>query len=83
MGLPSPTFSFRIPSVYDDVLLEGRLYHPPQLQRFDTIRAWRKRTAIIAHPYAPLGGCYDDPIVGTVGDELLQVGYIVGTFNFR
>jgi alpha/beta superfamily hydrolase len=39
--------------------------------------------AIVAHPYAPLGGCYDDPVVASMGNALLDAGYIVGTFNFR
>ncbi|TDZ44913.1 hypothetical protein CTRI78_v009217 [Colletotrichum trifolii] len=37
----------------------------------------------MAHPYAPLGGCYDDPVVGIVAAELLKQGFVVGTFNFR
>lgn len=83
MGLPSPTSSFKIPSAYDSTSLECRLYHPKQLLAINTALAWKKRAAIVAHPYAPLGGCYDDPIVDSVGGELLKAGYIVGTFNFR
>ncbi|KAF4479172.1 hypothetical protein CGGC5_v011766 [Colletotrichum fructicola Nara gc5] len=37
----------------------------------------------MAHPYAPLGGCYDDPIVDIVAGTLLRHGFLVGTFNFR
>lgn len=37
----------------------------------------------MAHPYAPMGGCYDDRVVGIVVDEFLKAGWIVGTFNFR
>jgi hypothetical protein len=37
----------------------------------------------VAHPYAPLGGCYDDPIVDIVASTILKQGFIVGTFNFR
>ena len=44
---------------------------------------WQKRGAIIAHPYGPLGGCYDDPVVQSVVTEVLKHGFIVGTFNFR
>ncbi|KAL1625096.1 hypothetical protein SLS56_007523 [Neofusicoccum ribis] len=43
----------------------------------------RKKAAIIAHPYAPLGGNYDDPVVGNVGAECLAEGWVVGTFGFR
>lgn len=82
MDLPSPTFSFHLPSVHDDCQLECRLYLPHQLQDIESATQ-SIRGAIVAHPYAPLGGCYDDPIVGFVGGELLEAGYIVGTFNFR
>jgi alpha/beta superfamily hydrolase len=37
----------------------------------------------MAHPYAPMGGSYDDRVVGIVLDEFLKAGWIVGTFNFR
>ena len=37
----------------------------------------------MAHPYAPMGGSYDDRIVGIVVDEFLKQGWVVGTFNFR
>lgn len=37
----------------------------------------------MAHPYAPMGGSYDDRVVGIVVEEFLANGYIVGTFNFR
>lgn len=37
----------------------------------------------MAHPYAPMGGCYDDPIVEAVTSRLLKNGFLVGTFNFR
>jgi alpha/beta superfamily hydrolase len=37
----------------------------------------------MAHPYAPMGGSYDDRVVGIVVDEFLKAGWIVGTFNFR
>jgi hypothetical protein len=37
----------------------------------------------VGHPYAPLGGCFDDPIVNLMGNELLRAGCVVGTFNFR
>lgn len=37
----------------------------------------------MAHPYAPMGGSYDDRVVGIVIDEFLHAGFIVGAFNFR
>lgn len=98
MDLPAPTFSFSIPSIHDEVNLECRVYLPDELQNIQLESAsssstpptptpvtsrWKPRGAIIAHPYTRLGGCYDDPVVSFVGGELLQAGYVVGTFNFR
>lgn len=37
----------------------------------------------MAHPYAPMGGSYDDRVVNIVVQEFLKAGWIVGTFNFR
>lgn len=37
----------------------------------------------MAHPYAPMGGSYDDRVVGIVVEQFLAAGWIVGTFNFR
>ncbi|KAJ5503397.1 hypothetical protein N7463_006271 [Penicillium fimorum] len=82
MDLPSPSFSIFLPSVYDGNKLECRIYLPTALKNIEST-SWPNRGAIIAHPYATLGGCYDDPIVSFIGGELLQAGCIVGTFNFR
>ncbi|KAL2359563.1 hypothetical protein RJZ56_007583 [Blastomyces dermatitidis] len=81
--LPQPLCSFTIPSLYDGIRIDCRLYHPRQLSRPDSALSWRSRGAIVAHPYAPIGGNYDNPIVCGVAGELLKVGYIVVTFNFR
>ncbi|KAI9682096.1 MAG: hypothetical protein M1817_000150 [Caeruleum heppii] len=77
--------SFTIPSVHDDTVLDCRVYHPINLTRdcHEGRGPWQKRGAIIAHPYAPLGGSFDDPVVAAVAQELLQLDFIVGTFNFR
>jgi alpha/beta superfamily hydrolase len=81
MSLPSPTFTFTIPSVHDDTILNCRLYLS---QKHSTLQNEQvPKGAIIAHPYAPLGGCYDDPVVQSVGKVLLTAGYVVVTFNFR
>ncbi|KAL4885580.1 Alpha/Beta hydrolase protein [Aspergillus karnatakaensis] len=80
--LSSPTHSFTIPSIYDGLQLACRIYLPQQLTGSATT-PWRVRGAIVAHPYASLGGCYDDPVVSFIGGELLDAGYVVGTFNFR
>ena len=81
MALPKPDYSFTIPSLHDDTILDCRLYHPKHHHESDPVHG--TKAAIIAHPYAPLGGCYDDPIVASVGETLLHAGYIVATFNFR
>lgn len=81
--LPDPALSITIPSVHDDATLECRIYHPQSLTANPRAPPWRKHAAILAHPYAPLGGCYDDPVVETLAATLLRQGFLVGTFNFR
>ncbi|OJD19901.1 hypothetical protein AJ78_00095 [Emergomyces pasteurianus Ep9510] len=81
--LPQPLCNFTIPSVYDGTRIDCRLYHPHHLSRPDSGLSWRSKGAIVAHPYAPMGGNYDNPIVCGVARELLNGGYIVATFNFR
>ncbi|GME64406.1 hypothetical protein GTA08_BOTSDO12950 [Neofusicoccum parvum] len=92
-----PAYSFTIPSLHDDAALDCRIYHPQGLFAGDGSSSHsgtqpqgekprgqqRKKAAIIAHPYAPLGGNYDDPVVGNVGAECLAAGWVVGTFGFR
>lgn len=82
---PEPTFSFTIPSIHDDTRLECRIYHPPSsmLKRLHQSVDGVAGGAILAHPYASFGGCYDDTIVMASVAELLHVGLVVGTFNFR
>jgi alpha/beta superfamily hydrolase len=84
MGLPEPTLSFTIPSgIHDDTVLDARIYHPTNTESSFDDEEVTKRGAIIAHPYAPLGGSYDDPIVGLVAGQVLKEGFVVCTFNFR
>jgi hypothetical protein len=86
MGLPEPTLAFTIPSVYDDITLDCRIYHPADDSDYTGESGScmkRKRCAIVAHPYAPLGGCCDDPVVGIVAAEVLKEGLVLCTFNFR
>lgn len=80
-----PRWTFTIPSIHDDTLLSARIYHPQALTSpgAPTEKPWRKCGIAIAHPYAPMGGSYDDRIVGIVVEEFLTAGWIVGTFNFR
>ena len=83
--LPEPTFTFTIPSVHDNTTLDCRIYNPTHgvLDATDGDEHWHPRGAIFAHPYAPLGGCFDDGVVLSATAEVLKQGFIVGTFNFR
>ncbi|KIX94037.1 uncharacterized protein Z520_10374 [Fonsecaea multimorphosa CBS 102226] len=85
MSLPRPHCSFTIPSIHDDVELNCRIYYPrPRTERNSSRGVLGQAGfAILAHPYAPLGGCYDDPVVALAGGVLLQAGYFLITFNFR
>jgi alpha/beta superfamily hydrolase len=84
--LPNPSITTTIPSIHDDTVLDCRIYSPTKylhnLLKTGTPQC-PKKAAIVAHPYAPLGGDYDDPVVGVVGTELLKEGFWVATFNFR
>ncbi|KAL0929650.1 putative acid phosphatase [Colletotrichum truncatum] len=82
--LPEPTLSFTLPSLHDDTVLDCRVYHCQALNpAASNPPPWKRHAAIVAHPYAPLGGCYDDPIVDIIAGSLLRLGFLVGTFNFR
>lgn len=82
--LPRPCLSFTLPSIYDDTKLDCRLYQPSCLRDPSHSGApWSGHAAVVAHPYAPMGGCFDDPIVDLVAGTLLQLGFLVATFNFR
>ena len=78
--LPKPTSRFTIPSIHDDTELECRLYHP---SKSDTINRNPRKGAVVAHPYAPLGGCIDDAVIHLVGEAILKQGFVLGLFNFR
>ncbi|KAG9636637.1 hypothetical protein KCU64_g14510, partial [Aureobasidium melanogenum] len=79
----TPVYCFTIPSVADGTLLDCRLYHPVSLQEPQSAQQHTRKAALIAHPYAPLGGSMDDAVVTTVVDQLLDLDFVVGTFNFR
>lgn len=85
----TPAYQFTIPSIADGLQLDCRIYHPKSVDSDDAsdavvaTRAWGRKGAVVAHPYAPLGGCFDDPVVLTVVDQLLDLDFVVGTFNFR
>lgn len=79
----TPVYCFTIPSVNDGTLLDCRIYHPVSLQEPQSAQQHTRKAALIAHPYAPLGGSMDDAVVTTVVDQLLDFDFVVGTFNFR
>ncbi|WXC52374.1 hypothetical protein QX201_012032 [Fusarium graminearum] len=81
--LPEPTITLSIPSINNGTLLDCRIYHPLSLAANPEAPTWLKHAAVVAHPYAPMGGCYDDPVVGAVAAQLLRKGFLVATFNFR
>ncbi|KAG5929885.1 hypothetical protein E4U42_004077 [Claviceps africana] len=79
-----PALRFTIPSLHDGLSLDCRIYHPASLAAINVRAAsWKKQAAVVAHPYGPMGGCYDDGVLGSVAARLLGAGYLVGTFNFR
>ena len=84
--MTSPAYSFSIPSIEDGLPLDCRIYHPKAIHHDLSLEGndlHNPKCAIIAHPYAPLGGCYDDPVVLSITETLLRSEFIVGTFNFR
>ncbi|KAK0648909.1 Alpha/Beta hydrolase protein [Cercophora newfieldiana] len=82
-SLPEPSLTFTLPSLHDGLALDCRVYHPASLSASPKAPSWQKHAAVVAHPYAPLGGCYDDPVVDIVAATLLRLGLLVVTFNFR
>lgn len=68
---------FTLPSLHDGTTLSCHIFHPQQLaHKFSGV-------AVLAHPYAPLGGNSSDPVVRLLAETFLHEGYIVGTFDFR
>lgn len=82
-ALPEPALKLTIPSIHDNLTLDCRVYHPASLTSSGKATQWHKDAAIVAHPYAPMGGSYKDPIVDVIASTLLRLGYLVCTFNFR
>ncbi|ERT01335.1 hypothetical protein HMPREF1624_02579 [Sporothrix schenckii ATCC 58251] len=100
--LPDPTLTLTLPSIHDGTPLDCRIYLPPSVLAVATgspsaiasLPRWRGHAAIVAHPYGPMGGSYNDPIVKMVAQTLLQPqpqlqpqasssSFVVATFNFR
>jgi hypothetical protein len=65
-----PVYCFTIPSVVDGTVLDCRIYHPDSLQDAQSTQQRSRKAALIAHPYAPLGGSMDDAVVTSVVDQL-------------
>jgi alpha/beta superfamily hydrolase len=80
--MPAPSLNLQIPSYLDAYLLDARVYLPASYTA-PTTQHWHRKLAIIGHPYAPLGGSYDDHVVLEVVKTLLRAGWVVSTFNFR
>lgn len=83
--LPQANASFSLPSLYDGTEVKCRLYFPRLRQRSvtDAVGLTASGVAIFAHPYAPLGGSFDDPVVQLIGKQLLKENLLLLTFNFR
>jgi predicted alpha/beta-hydrolase family hydrolase len=43
----------------------------------------RKKVVVLAHPYAPLGGSFDDPVLAQLAKSFLLRGWVLATFCFR
>ncbi|KAL1889269.1 hypothetical protein Sste5346_009024 [Sporothrix stenoceras] len=93
-ALPDPALTLTLPSIHDGTPLDCRIYLPPSILAVATggssssnarLPRWRGHAAIVAHPYAPMGGSYNDPIVKMVTQTLLSStsSFVVATFNFR
>lgn len=80
---PTPSLNLQIPSLHDSLPLDARIYLPPIYTTPTPSTPWSRKVAIIAHPYAPLGGCYDEFVVLRLAAALLKTGWVVATFNFR
>ncbi|KAF2275043.1 uncharacterized protein EI97DRAFT_85844 [Westerdykella ornata] len=84
-GLQDADRSMSLPSGVEDAGKLGIGVGEAELGEHASTRntKWRRRGIVVAHPYAPLGGSYDDRVVGIVVEEFVRMGWIVGTFCFR
>ncbi|KAK6508602.1 hypothetical protein TWF506_010686 [Arthrobotrys conoides] len=81
---PSPilTLILPIPSHHNHTI-EARVYHPTDFpQTYGLSHLTPRKAAVIAHPYASLGGSWDDPVVLALVTLLAKRGWVVATFNF-
>ncbi|KAM0477748.1 hypothetical protein ACHAPX_005511 [Trichoderma viride] len=82
MLLPEPSFTLTIPSIHDGTALDCRVYHPDSFYT-EGAAPWKRHAVVFAHPYAPMGGSFDDPLMNIAAEQLRRKGYLLGTFNFR
>ncbi|KAK6527206.1 hypothetical protein TWF281_010396 [Arthrobotrys megalospora] len=80
----TPILTLIIPTpTHHDHTIEARVYHPPEFpQNYGLSPLHPRKAAIIAHPYATLGGTWDDPVVLSLVSLLTRKGWVVATFNF-
>ncbi|KAK6333066.1 hypothetical protein TWF718_010890 [Orbilia javanica] len=81
---PSPVLTLVIPvPSHHTHTIEARVYHPPEFpQNYGLSQNTPRKVAVVAHPYASLGGTWDDPVVLSLVALLARKGYVVATFNF-
>lgn len=79
---PILTLIIPVPS-YHNHTIEARVYHPPEFpQHYGISQNTPRKAAVVAHPYASLGGTWDDPVVLSLVALLTRKGWVVATFNF-
>ncbi|KAL7268545.1 Lipase 5 [Rhizina undulata] len=87
MTTPAPSLNLHVPSLHDSLPLSTRLHLPGEFHGLHPFpgaaKPWTRKAAVVAHPYAPLGGSFDDYVVGRLVRVLLDGGFVVATFNFR
>ncbi|KAK6349295.1 hypothetical protein TWF730_010045 [Orbilia blumenaviensis] len=84
-GSPSsPILTLIIPTPsHHNHTIEARVYHPTEFpQNYGLTPHTPRKAAVVAHPYAALGGTWDDPVVLSLVALLTRKGYVVATFNF-
>ena len=70
-----------IPSLSDGRAIRGRVYLPTTCRVTGLSKT--VYAAVLGHPFATLGGSQDDPVVLSSVGYLRELGFIVGTFDFR
>ncbi|KAK6538616.1 hypothetical protein TWF694_010194 [Orbilia ellipsospora] len=79
----SPVLTLIVPTTSHDLNVEARVYHPSEFpSNYGVDRTHPRKAAVVAHPYASLGGSWDDPVVLSLVSLLIRKGWVVATFNF-